>query len=528
MNKFDIPKLGNTPKAPPNTPAIPMVRTRTIASLAQNSKISRNAKRPKSVLSTGVIQDKLNVLQQELSRTNSVVKSSSSFTAATSSVVKYEDEMWNPMPSFDETMEVTRKDTKKMKKWRNRLEEEEDGGGKVVDVVVLEKYKQLVSRCNVNDVDQMYRLVQSTLQVRRRFYSRRTQQQQQHPQQQRMMSRTGIFAPFRRVLVRDEYLRDGGDEMDVSFATTANGTVDDDQVMSSTLAVEPTSEIVVDCEGKNVDYHHDALALLVQRIHDQQILAVGKVGDDEDDAYNGNNDKENRVINEDLVEERRWSYEDAKELLLSDERVRGLGVTWIALAEMMNNFEDNSSKDDIIAIYDEGEEYVLGNPLQIKVLRNARNKYLKKHDISSLQRSSGVLKTPQRPSRGARFKPVCSTSTPAMPSSSCIRNTPSSVCSMQNFAPDSVVTKDHATIPSPKQIYINHEVKFKFEDIDEYKTTEDSDDQQNEGPFSPTGNIRQTMETTHISEDSETVLTPLRRSKRIASRSSEKKPKAIM
>jgi hypothetical protein len=265
------------------------------------------------------------------------------------------------------------------------------------------------------------------------------------------------------------------------------------------------------------------LALLVQRIHSQQELAVG-VG-------SGSCDKENDKLYEDNVYDydkpsSRWSFEDAKSLILSDTRVRGLGVTWIALAELMNNFNDDASKDDVTAVYDEGEEHVLGDPRQIKVLRHARNKYLRKHDLiigsGNASQRSGIFKTPQRSARGVRGLHKSTFN-----GTSVTKAFPSSVMSMKNVAPESIVSKDQNSIPTPEDMKHQREgIIIKFENIFEYGNPKENanvniDD--NVGPLSPTENLRESMKNASISQELESITTPLRRSMRIASRSSEKK-----
>jgi len=206
------------------------------------------------------------------------------------------------------------------------------------------RYLEIAQHCDANNPDQVYRLVQSALE----YSSSTVSVNLNNGSNAFTPKRRGIAAPFRRVLVRDDFVRDGPQEMDVSIRG-------DDVLLS------PSANHVPD--SKFDDETVRTMALLLQRLHIQQRRAAGFLASDEDSSGDEVEDSET------------WSFKNAKRELLSDENAAKLGLTWIALAELKRKFDPMQTselKNDIYSLLEEGESFVLGNPRQLSLLRNIR------------------------------------------------------------------------------------------------------------------------------------------------------------
>jgi len=421
------------------------------------------------------------------------------------------------------------------------------------------RFLDAAEKFNADDQDHMNRLIQFTMEVKAysRYKKRAMVSSSTNNNERR---RGGIRTPARRVLTNDEYLRDGivgRDYLDVSFGachgpddivssptvTTASSLNNQSQLLLSSSFIAHDDETTVEDQAyrrKTVQ----TLALLMQRIHAQQQLAI-------DNNNCG------------------WSFVRAKEDLLSDSNAKELAVTWIALTELMRNFGDGkdetSSSDDsssihdvVLALFDEGEEYVRisnSSDAQSGILRNARQKYMHRISTSVSLSSARISKMTTlqqnhhlyaRPIHVSNADVYSSCKTPisskrdaartmnTLPSSYSNSNTLSSTCKL---APDSVFSKDQDLLFSnddftpPVLLANNSGVNIRFGESVVKNPVHKCIDMEHE-VLSPTENLRASFtENATIrgkspnkgrkskSDDGYDGLstTPLRRSKRIAS-----------
>ena len=537
--KFKIPALTPLKRAPPNTPSscayhihMPKVNVRTLSNVSTtklHQQQQNTSKRPRVMTPNStfeVIKAQLSVLQEQSAKENMCNDSSSATSIRTTADENSNNDDGAAMGIIQEEEEDDAAETTIM---------EDDDNVRMTRPRIHARFVDAAEKFNANDQDHMNRLIQFTMEVKA------PSRYKNNKRSLMRKKRGGIRTPARRVLANDEYLRDGivgraDYHLDVSFGfhhgpedIVSSPSAESSSLMNHHQSLLLSESFIANNDDEALSAEDEmerrktvqTLALLMQRIYTQQQLAIDNDCDTASDT-------------------KCWSFTRAKEDILSDVNAKELAVTWIALTELMRNFDSKESDNvhNVLELFDEGEEYVsiVGSDAQLAILRNAREKYrnnkigstssvkkLKEKTIHAHYRPSNVYSSCKTPINNSKHDNAARMSRRKQISQS-------KSLSTSKLAPDSVLSKDRDLFSGDTYtpLNISGDVNSVVVKLENGMLTNPAQCPITRGALSsPTANLRASFKenaTIHgkspsrgRKSDDGLSTTPLRRSKRIAS-----------